>query len=155
MPRQNGRFTHREKTFVKVMALTNDAAYAATKAGYAFPERNGPTIAAKPAIAEATREEIRRFLYEKAGAIGVGVLVELATSPKVADGVRRGAAGDLTKLSGIAITEADDGKELHEMTGQELDAARRKLARRTQAVDNALAEQAKIVIEHEADSVFG
>lgn len=137
------------------MARTNDATYAATKAGYAVPEVNGSLIAAKPAIAEATREEIRRFLYEKAGTIGVGVLVELATSPKVADGVRRGAAVDLTKLSGIAITEADDGKELHEMTGQELDAARRKLARRTQAVDSALAEQAKLVIEHEQDSVFG
>lgn len=154
MPDKTGRFTPKERVFVAAMARTNDATYAATKAGYSQPVVQGAQMMAKEAIAGATREVVRRFLYEEAGSIGVGVLVELATNPKVADGVRRGAAVDLTKLSGIAITEADDGKELHEMTGQELDAARRKLARRTQAVDSALAEQAK-VIEHVADSVFG
>ena len=62
MPDKKGRFSGMERRFVERMAATGDAAYSADKAGYRHASIVGPTMAAKPAIAAAVRDEVSRRL---------------------------------------------------------------------------------------------
>lgn len=154
MPDKKGRFTGMEKDFVKAMARTNDAKYAATHAGYKHPGTVGPRLAAHPAIKEATFAEVQRFLRDQGAAIGVYTLAELAVDTTVPAGVRRAAAENLAKLSGVGVTEGQQGKEAHEMTAAELRDHADKLEKQRDAFLKLIADQAKPIVEAEAD-VFG
>ncbi len=140
-----------EQRFVKHMARTNDATYAATKAGYKHPGTVGPRIAKHTAIAEATFAEVQRFLRDQGAAIGVYTLAELAVDTGIPAGVRRAAASDLAKLSGIGVSDAAQGKEAHEMTASELREHAAKLEKQRDAYLKMLADQAKPVIDVEQD----
>lgn len=107
-------------------AMTNDAAYAASKAGYGTPAARASQNLAKPAI-QAEITAARHRLHTEGFAIGVGVLIDLATSDKTPANVRRSAASDLVKYG---KDEADSAsKDPHEMTGNELQEAIAKLTR--------------------------
>lgn len=147
MPDKTGRFSGMEREFVKHMARTNDAKYAATQAGYRHPGTLGPRLAAHPLIRDATFAEVRRFLKDKGAAIGVYTLAELAIDDKIPAGVRRAAAADLAKLSGVGVDEAAHGKEMHEMSLNELRDNAAKLERQRDAMMKAISDQAKPVIE--------
>ncbi|MCH4543142.1 terminase small subunit [Ochrobactrum sp. A-1] len=153
MPKKNGGLTSMERAFVKVMADTNNAPYAAAKAGYRHPDSNGSVLMKKPAIAESVREKARQRLRNEGAEIGVRVLIEIATDAKQPAGARTTAATNLTKLSGIAVDDATQGKELHEMTGQELAAYRNQLERQRQLIDKAMSDAATPIIEGEVKTI--
>ena len=142
-----------ERAFAKVMADTNNAPYAAAKAGYRLPDKNGSALMRKPAVAESVREMARQRLRNEGAEIGVRVLIEIATDAKQPAGARTTAATNLTKLSGIAVDDATQGKELHEMTGQELAAYRNQLERQRQLIDKAMSDAAMPIIEGEAKTI--
>lgn len=155
MANKAGRFNPMQREFVKVMARVNDATYAATKAGYKNPTQRGSEMMAKPAIQDATFASVQRFLKDQGAAIGVYTLAELAIDEKIPAGVRRAAASDLAKLSGVGVEEASAGKELHEMSLDELRANASKLERQRDAMLRAIGDQAKPVIEQAKEDVFG
>ena len=155
MPDKLGRLTGMEREFVKHMARTNDAKYAATQAGYKHPVTLGARLAAHPLIKEATFAAVQRFLKDQGAAIGVYTLAELAIDEKIPAGVRRAAASDLAKLSGVGVEEASAGKELHEMSLDELRANAAKLERQREAMLKAISDQASPVIEQAKEDVFG
>ena len=158
MPTKAGRLTPMEQRFVKHMARTNDAKYAATQAGYKHSQVLGPRLAANPLIREATFVEVQKFLRDQGAAIGVYTLAELAVDTAIPAGVRRAAASDLAKLSGVGVSDAAQGKEPHEMTAAELRDHAAKLERQRDAMLKALSDQAKPVIDAETagdDDVFG
>ena len=160
MPLRSGRLTRKELEFVKYMARHNDEEYAATKAGYSFPRVAGHKLKSNPAIAEATFEEVRKFLRNQGAAIGVYTLAELAIDEKVPAGVRRAAAVDLAKLSGVGVAEGEGDKEPHEMTADELARYRSKMERQLDAINQAAADRAKPVLDVKQESnpkssVFG
>jgi phage terminase small subunit len=158
MANKGGRFNPMQRNFVKVMARVNDATYAATKAGYSNPTQKGSEMMKKPAIQEATFAEVQRFLRDQGAAIGVYTLAELAVDTAIPAGVRRAAASDLAKLSGVGVSDAAQGKEPHEMTAAELRDHASKLERQRDAMLRMLADQARPVIEVEQgqdDDVFG
>lgn len=133
---------------MKHMARTNDSTYAAHKAGYANAQGTGWKLAHNPKVVAATLAEAETFLREKAGAIGVMVLAELALDEKVTSSVRRLAAKDLATLSGIGIEDSGE-KDLAEMTGQELNRAIAKAQARAAALEHAAAERARPILEGE------
>lgn len=155
MPDKKGRFSGKEKAFVKAMARYNDTEVAATKAGYSSPRAAGWRLSKNPLIAEATREEARKFLLEKGGAIGVYTLAMLATDEKQPAGARVTAATNLAKLSGIGVDDAAGDKDPHEMTSNELHSTLGKLERQREALERALADQARPVIEQEDNPKSG
>ncbi len=158
MPVKSGKMTPMERAFVQTMARVNDQTYAATKAGYKKPVQAGSDLMKKPGIAEATFAEVQRFLRDQGAAIGVYTLAELAVDTAIPAGVRRAAASDLAKLSGVGVSDAAQGKEPHEMTASELRDHAAKLERQRDAMLKALSDQAKPVIDAEqADEgdVFG
>lgn len=140
---------------MKAMARTNDATYAATKAGYSSPAVAGWRLENNPIVMEATREDARAFLRDKAGAISVFTLASIAVDDKQPAGARVTASKVLGDMSGIAVTDADTAKDLHEMSPAELRTYQAKLQRQTHAIDVAMSERATIVIEQPKDSVFG
>ncbi len=158
MPTKAGRLTTMEQRFVKHMARTNDAKYAATQAGYKHSGVLGPRLAANPLIREATFAEVQKFLRDQGAAIGVYTLAELAVDTAIPAGVRRAAASDLAKLSGVGVAEGQQGKEPHEMTASELRDHAAKLERQRDAMLKALSDQTTAVIEAkpvEQGDVFG
>ena len=155
MPYKAGRFTGMEKRFGQVMARVNDPTYAAHVAGYANADQEGRRIAARPKVMAATFAETQRFLKDQGAAIGVYTLAELAVDPAIPAGVRRAAASDLAKLSGVGVEVASAGKELHEMSLDELRANAAKLERQREAMLKAISDQAAPVIEQAKEDVFG
>lgn len=151
MPNKAGRITPMEREFVKHMARTNDSTYAATKAGYKYPELLGARLRKKPELLEATRETVQAFLRDKGGAIGVYTLAELAIDEAQPGNTRRAAAKDLAILAGIGVTEDTADKAPSEMTPDELSRFTSQLRKQLAALESAKADQARPVIEHEED----
>jgi hypothetical protein len=155
MPNRAGRLTNMERAFVANMARTNDAKYSAAQAGYKHPGTVGPRVAAIPAIQDATFAEVQRFLKNQGAAIGVYTLANIAVDENAPMGVRRAAASDLAKLSGVGVEDQANGKELHEMSAAELAANADKLERQRQAMLKALSDQAKPIVDASEGDVFG
>lgn len=151
MANKGVRLTGMERKFTQVMARVNDAVYAASKAGYKQPDVQGHQVMAKVHIKEATFAEVQRFLRDQGAAIGVYTLAELAVDTAIPAGVRRAAAADLAKLSGVGVSDAAQGKEAHEMTASELRDHAAKLEKQRDAYLKMLADQAKPVIDVEQE----
>jgi len=147
MPDKKSRFSEKETAFVGVMGVTGDHVIAAAQAGYVNPGQAGWRLMQNPLVAEASREAGQALLREKGGAVGVGVLISIALDEKQPAGARTTAATNLVKLSGMAVTESQGEKDLHEMTGPELSAHHAKLVRQAEAMAQALADRAKPVID--------
>jgi hypothetical protein len=149
LPIKGGAFSAKESAFIKRAAATGDHVYAAKEAGYAVPRVAAWKLMDHPIVAEATREGARAFLRDKAGGIGVAVLASIALDEKQPASARTTAATNLAKLSGIAITDGEAGKDLHEMDGAELAKYAAKLRAQASAAEGRLADQAKPIIEGE------
>ena len=155
MPDKVGRFTVQEERFVEHYARTNDPTYAAAKAGYAHPQPRGSQNLQKPGLM-ALVQQARERLCTEGAAVGVGVLLELALDAKrVPPGVRRAAASDLVKYSGVAADASGDNVEPHEMTADQLAAARRAQELRLAAIDAAAATRAVDITPGSAEPPTG
>jgi hypothetical protein len=128
MPIKGGKLTDQEARFIEVYARTNDGRYSAEKAGYRSPVSRASQTLNKPAIAERV-EAARTRLRTDGLEIGVGVLIELAQDRKCPPGVRRAAASDLIKFSGLAGVGEADELDPGKMTLEDLDRIRQRLAR--------------------------
>jgi hypothetical protein len=138
-----------ERQYVKSLAKTSDPHYAATKAGYSNVAGAVHHLMANPLIAEATREEARRILREKAGPAAVYVATSILLDEKQPGNTRLKAADMLMKASGMGVDESEAGRDLHEMNGDELRAYAAKLERQADAIKRAQADRARPVIEAE------
>jgi hypothetical protein len=145
MPRKNGKLTPQERAFVKAMAGTGDATYAAVKAGYATPALKG-SLKSKVLAAEIRAEQQRRLFTE---------VLPLAVDQHIAmlrdDRTPAGAKGALiaTAYKHALAPEADDtGLELHAM-----DAA--QLGNRIAELQNRLSDLARPVLDLEANPPEG
>lgn len=138
---RQGALTPQEHVFVQHYAPSGDAMYAAEKAGYVNPHDAAAKLPVKPRVAEAA-EKIREKLRTTGAEIGVQTLIDLC-DPKVPPGVRRAAASDLVKYSGVSGLEEGKRLELYDMTYEQL-------TRRREEILAQRAELAK-VIEHEPD----
>ena len=149
MPDKKGRITGRERTFVQHMARTGDATYAAEKAGYAQPQRDGWRNMQREEIARMTREEALRFAREEAGGIGLVVLVAATKAPDCPWSQKVAAAKELVKVAGIGAADEAGGKEFYEMSVAELARENAAATARLAVVQGFLANAAKPVIEGE------
>ncbi len=143
MPDKKGRFTAKEKAFVANMARTDDPVYSAEKAGYAVPKVQGYQLKANAALADSIREKARERLRGEGAQVGVETLISIAKDPKQPAGARVSAGAHLTKLSGIAVDDATNGKELHEMNSAELAAYRQQLEKQQAFIDRLASDQAQ------------
>ncbi len=140
-----------QRTFVRHMADTGDAVYAAAKAGYAHPATRGGENAKDPEIASEVRRLARDKLRTEGAEVGVRVLIEIASDVKQPAGARVQAADKLVRHSGISA-EGSDGLEPHEMTAEQI-------ARAIEELTRAAASGAKPVNARRVDApdsgVFG
>ena len=147
MPNKRGAFTAKEKTFVKAMAGTQDGKYAATVAGYARPIDAWSKLMRNPTIAEATREAGQRLLREKAGAVAIITLLEIATDTLQPANARVTASKYLSDAAGMRIDTDSPDKSPAEMTAAELQRAHSETARRLEILESAKADAARPIID--------
>ena len=147
MAQKQKRFSGQQKAFIGHMARTHNKEYAATKAGYASPAIAGWKLMENPLIANAVRSECQKALEEKLGPAAVYNLAEIALDVKMPAGARVKASEILMKASGLGVQEGGAGKELHEMTGDELRHEIQRMEATQAAMTRALSDQAKPVIE--------
>lgn len=152
MRRKDGQPTSREVRFAEVYAMTNHAPAAAAAAGYAKPEIAGYALAERPIIKKMTRAVLEDFLRDRAGQIGVAVLIELAESESTPASTRRAAAKDLTELSGTGVN-VNGSKDLYDMSGDELQAAILLAKGRLVAAEHLAAERSQPIIDGNATVV--
>lgn len=151
MPTKAGRFTPMERRFIGYMARLNDKNAAANAAGYKNPAMVGWKLMKNDLIANAVRSEARKFLDEKAGPAAVYNLTEIMLDKAQPAGARVKASEILGKWSAMAGDTDGPGKDLHEMSADELRAHIAKMETRRQAMERALADQSRPVLEHDAD----
>ena len=147
------RLSDMQLRFAKAHARTGDPIYAAWIAGYANPVNSGSTLKKNQAVMEHSRGLTQRFLFDKAGALAVEVLVELA-SPGKQDGIRFKAAAKLADMANIAITDLAAEKPPSELTAGELGALvedmRNELHKQRELAAKALASLPTAIVEHES-----
>lgn len=137
MPDQKGRFGSQEKAFVTAYAMTGDKAGAARAAGYSQPSRDAGRVLARPEIhAEIARIQTQR-LFEEALPAAVNCLVSIITSDKAPAGARVQAAKVVMDRT-IGAGDVANGKQAHEMTGEEL-------ARAIAELERIASDRAKVV----------
>lgn len=147
MPDKRGRLTGMEKAFVRNMAKPPSPEMAAEQSGYKVPRVAGWKLMKNELIQNAVRSEARKFLEEKAGPAAVYNLADIMLDTAQPAGARVKASEILGKWSGMAGDEAAGGKEMHEMTADELRDLMGRQARQLEAMERALADKAKPVID--------
>lgn len=117
MPNQRGVKTPQERAFIEAYAATMDAQESAKRAGYASPHSAGYLALKRPAI----REEIVRLQLERLDTellpLAVDTLASIMKDTKSPAGARVTAAKIVLDKR---VTDATNGKQPHEMTGEEL-----------------------------------
>jgi hypothetical protein len=140
VPVKGGRLTSMEKTFAGHMARTNDASYAAHKAGYGTPRSRGSELMAKPAVRNAVMAEAERILRDELLPLALETHKRLLSDKATPAGAQVTAV----KLAYDRTLGVDDGKqakEPSEMTYDELQASIEEL----QQQRDSLADQARDV----------
>lgn len=131
MPLKSGKMTPQERIFTKAYAASGDAATAALKAGYARQDQ-GYVVARRSGVAEEVRKLALARLTSEALPIAVATLIEVMT-----DKNQRGSARNMAAKIVIDRTLGEkggaDGKEAHELTGEELARAIEDLEREAAA----------------------
>ena len=150
------RLSDMQLRFAKAHAKTGDPHYAAWVAGYSDPIQSGNRLQHHPLIQENIRAETQRFLFEKAGAVAVNVLYEVAIDKAYKGDTRVRAATELGKLANIAITDAAAEKPPAELTAGELGSLvvelQRELKKQRDLAAKALASLPTAIIDN--DDVF-
>lgn len=144
MPDKKGRFTVQEAAWTKHMARTGDAVYAASKAGYAAPYTSAGQLQKRPDVMADVRAETTRILV-RAGVIAAERLASIVADPTSKNSDAIAAAKVILPQ---ALGQAADGKQPHEMTGDELQRAIDQLRR--EAGDRAKLIDAVEVVEEAA-----
>lgn len=147
MPLRSGAWTKGERIFAEEYARTGDRIYAAEKAGFRGAAQSASQLLQRPAIVRRI-SELRR---EK-----LPVLVDKAYGHLEATlDDEKASIRDKNTAAKIVLTEAraedvdDEGKDLAEMTGQELNRAIAKAQARAAALEHAAAERARPILEGE------
>jgi len=152
MPNKAGRFSGMERDFVANMAKYNDQKLAAERAGYKQASLRGWQLMKNPLIVAAVRSEVTTFLNEKAGPAAVYNLAEIMLDAKMPAGARVKASEIIAKMAGLGHQEGESGKELHEMTGDELRREIQRMEATQAAMQRALSDQAQPVLDHVKDA---
>jgi hypothetical protein len=128
MAEKSRRLTPQERTFVERVAATGDATYSARAAGYAQPQRDAWRAMQRPEVqAEIVRAEMARLTNEALPA-AVGCLISIVSNGSAPAGARVQAAKVIIDRT-LGDANAGNGKEPHEMTGEELARAIAELER--------------------------
>lgn len=145
-----------QERFAEARLYGATGTHAARLAGAKYPNGDSFGLMRNPKILEATRAKAQQLVEEKAGYVAVTVLMELALDDKQPGAVRRGAATDLGKFSGIGVEKGLVEKDLHEMTNDELQAHLRLMRAKASALETAISDKAKPIIDvkaqHEHDA---
>ena len=141
MPIKGGRFTRHEARFVEHYAMTNDATYSATKAGYKNPAIRGWEKAKDPSVMQAVKRVQTARLNNDLLPKALDLIAHVLTDDKETTRNRLTAAKIVIDRTIGMGGDAGDDKEPHEMTPAELQARIDRL-RREQS------DRAQPVIEH-------
>lgn len=142
-----GHLTALERSFSAYMARTGDRIYSASKAGYSSPAQSAHRNLQNVDVQNDIRRQARNLLQNEGAAIGVAVLVELATDEKQKGSTRGAAAKSLVQLSGVAGAQALSEGDLADMPADQI----RTLLAEAQRALEARMNAAKL-IEHEPES---
>lgn len=146
MPLKNGKLNMQERKFAATYAETGNAVYAAEKAGYSSPRQSASQKLASPIIQAEVRARQLARLNNELLPLALDNLEAILRNDKASERGKIMAAKIVLDKAGGA--DATNGKEPHEMTGDELQAAIERLRR--EASERAKPVQ---VIEHEPDTV--
>jgi phage terminase small subunit len=119
MPDKLGRINKQESVFIERYAATGDARYAAEKAGYKSPAARASENLAKPMVVAEVQKLQRARLANEALPLAVDRLVGQLKDKNVV-GAPLNKAIELTLKYGGAVADEAQGKEPHEMSGEEL-----------------------------------
>lgn len=144
MPLKNGKLTHKERAFVRTYAATNDATYAATKAGYGTPSQRGSELANTPAIIAEAQRLALSDLSGKILPLAVARHMQILND-KTVTGQPLNRAIEMAYKYGLVDAGEGGSKQPHEMTAEEL-------AHAIAALKRAAADQAKPVLELKANA---
>ena len=126
MPLKNGALTQDERKIISAMASTGDRAYAQSFAGVSQPTVSRALT--RPAVqAEIARLQVER-LFTEALPAAVDCLIGLIVNDKAPAGARVQAAKVVMDRT-LGLEGSSNGKEAHEMTGEELARAIDELTR--------------------------
>lgn len=126
-PKGYQRLTAKETVFVDAMARTGDKAYSRKEAGYTHAQTVDRMMRKQHIVAEIRRREQDRLFQEGLPA-AVQCVVEIVRNSSYAPGARVQAAKVIFDRT-LGTTDGEQGKELHEMTAEELATAIEKLER--------------------------
>jgi phage terminase small subunit len=135
---RKGVVTGREKTFATAMAVTNDVAYSATKAGYRSPASNGYEVARRPAVQAEIAAQQLAALFEIGLPLAVRTHIALLQDPKCPPGAKVQAVKLMYDRT-LGVENQGDRKEPHEMTADEL-------AREIERMKREVSDRARTVI---------
>lgn len=140
MPLKSGRLTPMERSFVKHYVDTSDAQYAAVKAGYKTPKNDGRRALNNEIVAAEVRKLQVARLNDELLPAAVDVLAKILTDDKASERGKIMAAKIVLDRTLGDPAAGQARKELHEMSGTELDQALAKLQgelrqRSTKALD--------------------
>lgn len=126
VPLKNGDLTPAERKIIHAMAGTGDRAYAQTFAGVTQPAVS--KALQRPAVqAEIAQRQVERLFCEALPA-AVDCLIGLIINDKAPAGARVQAAKVVMDRT-LGLEGSSNGKEAHEMTGEELARAIDELTR--------------------------
>ena len=146
MPLKNGRLTPPERTFTKEYAMTGNAIYSATKAGYSSPQPRSSELLQKPAIQAEIARQQQEILFRDALPAAVNCLISIVKDARAAAGARVQASKVILDRT-LGQDDATGGKEPHEMTAEELAKAIAEAKLRAAALESAKADRARPIIE--------
>lgn len=115
-----GQVTPVQRAFAGYMARTGDRVYSAAKAGYAAPAQAASDNLQNPDVQNDIRRQARNLLQNEGAAIGVLVLVELATDEKQKGSTRGAAAKSLVQLSGVSSAQSLSEADLAELPADQI-----------------------------------
>ena len=128
MPLKNGRMNPQERTFATTFAETGNAVYAAKQAGYAHPHQRAASNLAKPAVQAEIRAQQLARLNNELLPLALDNIEAILKNPKASERGKIMAAKIVIDRTAGA-SDALGGKEPHEMSGDELQAAIDRLRR--------------------------
>lgn len=141
MPDKLGRLNTQEKRFAKEYAMTGNAVFAASAAGYASPRQRASHNLQKDAVQADIRRQQLAILNNELLPAAIGVLATIIADPKASE------RGKLTAVKivldrALGGADASESKEPHEMTSDEIQ-------KRLDALRREASDRARVVIEHE------
>jgi phage terminase small subunit len=130
---------------MRAMAATSDKKYSAEKADYRFPDQSAHKLLQRPAVlAEIARQQQEKLFSEVLPA-AVQCLADIIRNDRAPAGARVQAAKVVMDRT-LGMDDAKNGKEPHEMTGEEL-------ANAIAQLEQIAADRAKPVQQLEASTI--